>query len=166
MNNPLSTLQIAAPQDEADRAWLTELWRSEWGGEVMISKGVTYHLADLPALIARAENKRVGAATYHIDGKACELLSINALTAGLGTGSALLAAVESAARAASCSRVWLITTNDNLNALAFYQKRGYRIRAVYPGAVDRARQDKPSIPLVSADGIPIHDELELEKPLI
>lgn len=60
-------------------------------------------------------------------------------------------------------RIWLITTNDNLNALGFYQKRGFRIKAVYPGAVDEARRIKPEIPLAASNGIPIRDEIELEK---
>ena len=61
-----------------------------------------------------------------------------------------------------CTRLWGITTNDNLPALAFYQKRGFRIVAVRPGAIERARVMKPSIPLCGLDSIPIRDEIELE----
>jgi len=82
---------------------------------------------------------------------------------GQGAGTALLTAVEAAAAAAGCRRLWLITTNDNLDALRFYQRRGYRLAALYPGAVDEARRVKPTIPLVGNHGIPLHDELELEK---
>ena len=57
---------------------------------------------------------------------------------------------------------WVITINDNLDALRFYQRRGMRLVAVRPGAVDEARRLKPSIPVIGAQGIPIHDELELE----
>ena len=60
------------------------------------------------------------------------------------------------------ARVWLITTNDNLQAMKFYELRGFRIVAVDRGAVDRARLLKPSIPLVAGSGIELHDELELE----
>ncbi len=60
-------------------------------------------------------------------------------------------------------RIWLVTTNDNLRALRFYQRRGMRITAVDRGAVDRARAVKPEIPLVGADGIELHDELRLER---
>jgi hypothetical protein len=56
----------------------------------------------------------------------------------------------------------LITTNDNLHAIKFYEKQGFRIIAVHRGAVDRARVLKPSIPLVAENGIELHDELELE----
>jgi hypothetical protein len=57
------------------------------------------------------------------------------------------------------------TTNDNLNALRFYQRRGFRMTEVRPGAVDRARSQKPSIPLVGEFGIPIHDEIDLERQI-
>jgi hypothetical protein len=62
----------------------------------------------------------------------------------------------------SCStpRPRLITTNDNLEALRFYQRRGMRLVAVHRGAVDAAREMKPSISEVGEYGIPLHDELE------
>lgn len=77
----------------------------------------------------------------------------------------MLTAVEDKARAAGCNRVWLITSNDNVEALRFYQRRGYRITAVYPGAIDEARKIKPAIPLIGNHGIEIHDEIELAKEL-
>ncbi len=81
-----------------------------------------------------------------------------------GVGTALLSAVARVAKAAGCSRLWLVTTNDNLHALRFYQRRGFRLVALRPGAIDRARRElKPEISLVGLEGIPIHDELELER---
>jgi hypothetical protein len=55
----------------------------------------------------------------------------------------------------------LTTTNDNLTALRFYQRRGFRIAAVRPGAVAAARRLKPTIPELGEHGIPIRDEIEL-----
>jgi len=103
--------------------------------------------------------------TYHVDGRECEIVTINSLEEGVGVGSALLTAVKDKAKSLGCRRLWLITTNDNLNALRFYQKRGLHIAAVYPGAMERSRRLKPSIPLVGKDGIPLRDELELELSL-
>ena len=80
-----------------------------------------------------------------------------------GVGSALLESIEAAACFQMATRLWLITTNDNIRALRFYQRRGYRLVAVYPGAVEVARKLKPSIPELGNDGISIHDEIELEK---
>lgn len=70
--------------------------------------------------------------------------------------------VKALAPAQGCKRLFLSTTNDNLEALAFYQKRGFRLIRVCPNAVDEARRLKPSIPLVAGNGIAIRDELELE----
>ena len=92
-------------------------------------------------------------------------MSINATVEGLGAGSALISAVEQAVNRAGVGRIWLITSNDNLDALRFYQRRGYRITAVYPNAIDEARKLKPTIPQVGYYEIPIHDEIELEKLL-
>lgn len=155
-------MQILPPETDEDRAWLRELWLREWGGEIMVTRGRIHHLSELGALIARAGGARAGAATYQIEGDNCELLSLNALTEGAGVGGALLTAVGEVARRAGCRRVWLITSNDNLDALRFYQRRGYRLAAVYPGAVEEARRIKPTIPLVGHYGIPIRDDLELE----
>lgn len=77
----------------------------------------------------------------------------------------LLDALLEAARRGGCRRLWLITTNDNLNALRFYQRRGWRLVAVHAGAVDEARKVKPQISVIGEDGIPIHDEIELEFPI-
>ena len=95
-------------------------------------------------------------------GDSCEIVSLDSLVSGIGIGSALVAAAQAMARSAGCRRLWLITTNDNLAALRFYQKRGFRLVAVHVGAVDGARRLKPEIPAVGLDGIALHDELELE----
>jgi len=66
----------------------------------------------------------------------------------------------------SCTRLWLVTTNDNLHALRFYQRRGMCLVRVWPDATTRAREKlKPQIPLTGEHGIPIRDELELELQL-
>lgn len=157
------SIRVDHPNSDADRSWLGDLWHSEWDGDVMISKGRTYHIWDLNALIAWDGDTRVGAATYHMGTDDCELLSINATVDGRGVGTALLNAFEETVRKAGRRRVWLITSNDNLDALRFYQRRGYRIVAVYPNAIDEARKVKPTIPTVGYYDIPIHDEIELEK---
>ncbi len=158
-------MNVGVPKTPEDRVWLRDLWVTEWGGDTMISQGQVYHLASLEALVAKEREALVGAVTWAIDNQEAELVSLNAVIEDRGIGSALLEAAEREARKAGVRRMHLITSNDNLRALAFYQKRGYRIEALFPGAVDRARQEKPSIPLVAENGIPIHDELLLAKLL-
>ena len=104
--------------------------------------------------------------SYLIDGDACEVLTLHAAQPRQGIGTALLEAIEAIAEAGGCRRLWLITTNDNVDALRFYQRRGFRLVRIDAGAVDRAREAiKPSIPSIGDHGIPIRDELVLEKPL-
>jgi ribosomal protein S18 acetylase RimI-like enzyme len=161
----MSALSLRESVSDEDRAWLADLWRASWGDVIVVSRGRIHRLPDLPTLIAWDGDERAGAATYRLAGDAAEVTSLNAVAAGKGVGSALLAAVENAARAAGARRLWLITTNDNVDALRFYQRRGFRLARLRAGAVDEARRLKPTIPAIGEYGIPIHDEIELEKAL-
>jgi Acetyltransferase (GNAT) family len=76
----------------------------------------------------------------------------------------LIEAAAQLARRQGCTRLWVITTNDNVDALRFYQRRGFCLVRVHRGAVDRSRATlKPEIPAAGAYGIPLRDEIELEK---
>ena len=71
--------------------------------------------------------------------------------------------VRNAAIEAGCTRLWLITTNDNLRALELYQRWGMEIVAFHRHAVTEARRHlNPSTPERGAHGIPIAHEFELE----
>ena len=132
----------------------------------MAGHGTTYDLTTLPAVVAVHGGRVCGAATYRVDGDACELVSINAFDARGGVGTALVEFVAALAARHGCARLWCTTTNDNLDALRFYQRRGFRLVALRPGAVDRARRAvKPQIPVVGAYDIPLRDELDVERPL-
>ena len=108
-----------------------------------------------------------GLVTYQIDGDRCEITLIEGDPPGRGAGSALLDAVVAVARGSGCSAVWLVTTNDNVNAQRWYERRGFRVVAVRDGAIDRYRETlKPSIPTHDPDnGLPITHEIELEMSL-
>lgn len=155
------------PNHDGDRPWAARRLRERWGGETVVSRGVVHRPAELPGFVAvRDDGTRAGLATYRIDGDACELVTIDADAPGAGVGEALLEAVAAAARAAGCTRLWLITTNDNLTALRFYQRRGLRLVALHAGAVEEARRTlKSSIPEHGEHGIPVRDELELSLEL-
>jgi ribosomal protein S18 acetylase RimI-like enzyme len=97
-----------------------------------------------------------------LDGGECEVITLDSVRQGIGVGTALLEAVSRAASERKCSRLWLITTNDNVDALRFYQKRGLRLETIHRDAIEQSRDMKPQIPLTGAHGIPIRDEIELE----
>jgi GNAT superfamily N-acetyltransferase len=118
-----------------------------------------------PQLVACAEDGRLlGVLTYVVRGEECEILTLHARVQWRGVGSALIEAVVGEAARQGCSRLWLLTTNDNVDALRFYQRRGFVLARLVPGGVDRARETlKPEIPLVGSYGIPIRDEVILER---
>lgn len=136
---------------------------ASWGETRVVSRGRVRDASRLPGLLAeRSGGAPVGVLTYAIADDEMEVVTLDALERLAGVGTRLLAAAVDLARAQRLRRLWLVTTNDNLDALRFYQRRGMRLVAVHRGAVDAARRLKPSIPLVGDHGIPLHDELELE----
>lgn len=144
-----------------DAAWIVAMIVAEWNTEHVVSGGRTYHPHLLPGFAAERDGLPLGLVTYAVEGDECEIITLNSLLRNAGIGGALIDAVAAAARRAGCARVRLVTTNDNMNALRFYQKRGFRITAIHRDAVNHARAIKPSIPLFGHDGIPLCDELEL-----
>lgn len=151
--------------DEDERSWLESELSGRWGGREVVSRGRLHDAAALPALVCVDGEEIAGIATFDVRDGECELVTLDAFSEGRGAGSALLEAVAGEARRQGCRRLWLVTTNDNLRALRFYQRRGMRLVALRPGAIDEARRLKPSISAVGNHGIPIRDELELELPL-
>jgi hypothetical protein len=78
-------------------------------------------------------------------------------------GTVLMETVAADAQRLRCHEIRLTTTNDNLDAIRFYQRRGLRLVALRAGAVDRARLEKPEIPRAGAYGIPLRDEIDLAR---
>jgi GNAT superfamily N-acetyltransferase len=150
------------PITEPDRAWVRQFAIAHWGANIVIGHGVTYELDKQSGFIATKNGERVGLITYYVERRECEIVSIDSLHEGQGIGTKLIEAVKQVALQAGCTRLWLITTNDNLHALRFYQKRGFMLVAVHRNAVEQSRKLKPEIPLYGNDGIPIRDEIELE----
>jgi GNAT superfamily N-acetyltransferase len=150
----------------ADQAWIDDVLARHWGGGGQIAvHGQVFDARTLPALIA---GEHEGLATFAIEqnGTSAELVTLNALAPRRGVGTALIEALVSQLAARAVPRLCLTTTNDNLDALRFYQRRGFHIIGVRQGAVDDARKVKPAIPLVGDYGIPLRDELDLVRIII
>ena len=156
----MSDFQIR-PLNIEDKNWIPQFITERWGAEFIVAHGKIYYPRDLPGFVALKGAERAGLITYCLAEKNCEIVSIDSLVQSVGIGTALIEAVTGVARESACKRVWLTTTNDNLNALRFYQKRGFVLVTIHQNAVNVARQYKP-IPLTGANGIPIRDEIELE----
>jgi GNAT superfamily N-acetyltransferase len=150
------------PLGRGDRDWLEQFVLERWGAPTVVGHGRVYRVAELSGFVALDGLEPAGLVTYSIEGDACEIVTIDSVTEGMGIGSALVEAVARTARDAGCRRLWLITTNDNLRMLRFAQRRGFSLVALRPKAVEESRKLKPEIPHLGRHGIPISDELELE----
>jgi ribosomal protein S18 acetylase RimI-like enzyme len=147
---------------ERDESWAAGLLDDQFGGRAQVRRGELLDVLALGGFVASHDGEPAGLLTYRIDGEECELAVLIASVEGSGVGSALVDALRAEAASAGCARIWVVTTNDNLRALRFYQRRGFVLRALRPGAVDEARRTlKASIGEVGEDDIPIRDELEL-----
>ncbi|HMN40800.1 MAG TPA: GNAT family N-acetyltransferase [Phycisphaerales bacterium] len=149
-----------------DLPWVRAELVRNWHSTRISSLGVWHEADRLPGLIAGipGDDTPAGLLTHTpiTPGRPCEVITLSARIESRRVGTHLLGAFTNAARATGCSRVFLTTTNDNLRALAFYQKRGWTLVAVHRAAMDRARLRNPAIPLVGMNGIPLRDEIELE----
>ena len=140
-----------------------EAFLARWNSSRVVRRGALERPIEHPSLLAGEDGRLLGVLTYVIDGDGCEVLTLHADVRRRGVGSALIAAVQRLAAEAGCTRLWLITTNDNVDALRFYQRRGFRLAALHRGSVDDSRARlKAEIPAVGDHGIPLRDELELE----
>jgi len=164
-----------APATAADAPYIQSELEKHWLTTIIRSRDVPFDAASLPAFVARRGSTPVGLITLDHRGDECEIITVSstqtalpdqsALAGTAGIGSALMDAAEDYARAhevGRCQRMLLTTTNDNLRALRFYQRRGYRITAIYPEMLSRYRLTQPSIPYLGLNGIPLRDELELQ----
>jgi ribosomal protein S18 acetylase RimI-like enzyme len=146
----------------ADLPRLRRFLLEQWGGEEMVTRGNVYCPEQLEGFVVEEVHEWVGLVTFFIKDAECEVVSLDSLRAGKGVGTRLIDKTIEEARARKCSRLFLITSNDNLHALGFYQRRGFEIVAIYRGAINESRKRKPGIPLVGMNGIPLRDEIELE----
>ena len=145
-----------------DRPWVGELVSEHFGSARIVSRGVLHDALSLSGLVAEADGVPVGLLLYRIVGRQCEVVVLIAARPRQGIGRLLLDAVQPIARSCGCTRMWLITTNNNSGAIAFYRAVGWREVAIHRGALREARRLKPEIPLFDERGTPIEDEIEYE----
>jgi ribosomal protein S18 acetylase RimI-like enzyme len=148
-----------------DRPWVESVVTEHWGSPQVVSRGRAHEPVALAGFVAVEAGSSLGLLTYSIEGEQCEVVTLNSFEEGRGVGSRLVESARKTAAEAGCTRLWLVTTNDNLGALRFYQRRGFSLVAVHRNAIDGSRRLKPEIPTLGRDGIPLRDEIELEMKL-
>jgi len=145
--------------------WIKDVFTRRWGGKFIVSRGKIHRPEELEGLIEEVDNKKKGLATFKIINKEMEIVSLDSFLEKKGIGTKLVKKIINLAKRKKLKRIWLITTNDNLKALGFWQKNGFSLVKVYPNALEISRKLKPDIPLIGAGEIPLRDEIELEMKL-
>jgi ribosomal protein S18 acetylase RimI-like enzyme len=148
-----------------DRDWVKQVVAEQWASSIVVTRGQVHRPARLPGFVCWKGEERAGLVTYRIEKQEYEIITLNSFAKREGIATELLQAVENAALRSDCHRLWVITTNDNLDALHFYRKRGFRITKVHTDALKESRKLKPEIPETGLYEIPLRDEIELEKDL-
>lgn len=156
------TVRFGSP---ADAQWILETLVREWHGPLIERADEFVDAAQLPSLIAEVEGRRVGLATLLFGSDFVEIITLNSFCEGEGIGSALIAEAANIGVSRGACDLRLFTTNDNLHAIGFYQRRGFVLFALHRDTMTRARLTKPEIPFIGREGIVMRDELELRLPL-
>ncbi len=161
----MHTARVVAlrPFHETDLPETERLLDNTIAGRWQARLGELVDVLDLPGVVACEAERIIGIATWTTEDPAeLACLVVAPDHRQQGVGGALVEAVVSAVTADS---IWLLTTNDNLDALRLYERHGFRIERVVVGGVEEARRLKPGIPATGDDGIPIRDELILRRKL-
>jgi len=145
-----------------DSSTIKKLVDKRWGGEPLIIRGEKYYPSSLDGIIALKKEQVVGFLIYDIQNKICEIVVFEVFEKHKGIGTSILNKLIEIAKDKDCDRLHLMTTNDNLDALRFYQRRGFRICSIHINSMEISRKIKPSIPEIGDYGIPIRDEIDLE----
>lgn len=137
-----------------------------WGGEFIVSGDETLYGNELPFFIATDDNgETAGLLTYHLKNNECEIVTIDSLIKGQGIGTMLIEKMIDKAKSEKYLKLWLMTTNDNISAMEFYENRGFNLTEVHKAAIEKSRELKQSIPEFGENGIRIEDEMIFEYPI-
>lgn len=148
-----------------DRDWVRSFLGQHFGSTKVVSRGVMHHADELPGFVGMFRDEPSALLTYSVSNGELEVVTLHAAISGRGLGSSLLAAARDRARDLHCRRLWLITTNDNEPAIAFYSRYGMHLAAIHRGAIAESRKLKPEILHYGVGGRPIEDEVEFELQL-
>lgn len=152
-------IELISPEN---RNRINDFIKTQWFSVDMVVRGEIVDMTKMDGFVIYENASVIGLITYRIINNECEIMSLDSLREQQGIGTALLNRVKQMAIIKNCSKLKLITTNDNINAIRFYQKRGFDLVHLYHNALETSRKLKPSIPVTGDHGIPIRHELEFE----
>ncbi len=152
--------------NEINREKINQFLLENWFSTEMVIRGKLINMKEVDGIVVYESNTIIGLITYEIANKECEILSLDSKKEKIGIGTELVNRVIDIAKNHGCYKVKLITTNDNIYAIKFYQKIGFDMVKLYYNALNISRQLKPSIPLKGEFGIPLMHEIEFELILV
>lgn len=149
---------------EKNRNMINDFIINHWYSTTMIIRGKEIDMTSVDGFYSSEEDEIVGLITYLFDEKSnvMEITSLDSLRENQGIGTMLLKRVIEEARKLKCRKIVLITTNDNINAMRFYQKREFDMVHLFHNALEISRKLKPEIPLIGENSIPLMHEIEFE----
>lgn len=146
----------------SDRTLVDEFIRQQWYTTTMIIRGKEVDMTQTEGFYVKEQEDIIGLITYLVSDDVLEVTSLNSLRENQGIGSKLVDAVIREAKDRKLKKILVVTTNDNINAIKFYQKRGFDMARLYHNALDISRKIKPEIPLIGDHSIPLRHEIEFE----
>ncbi|TCL56248.1 acetyltransferase (GNAT) family protein [Kineothrix alysoides] len=149
-----------------NRSDINSFIASHWLTTKMIIRGNIVDMTQVDGIAVYENSEIIALLTYTISGNLCEIISLDSLLEGRGIATELIKKILSVARQNQCSKIIAITTNDNINAMRFYQKRGFDMVRLYHNALDISRKLKPEIPFIGENDIPLQHEIEFEYDLV
>jgi GNAT superfamily N-acetyltransferase len=156
---------IIREKNNGDNSWISEKLKENWGSSIIVSRRKRYEPSGLNGFIIENSEKKLGICLYRIENNECEMVVLEAFEQRKGIGTALLNKLMEYCSSDRIKRIWLITTNDNIDALRYYQKHGFVFVCIYRNEIEYSRKMKPEIPILGNYGITIKDEIEMEKVL-
>jgi GNAT superfamily N-acetyltransferase len=152
---------IIRPKTNTNHKILENFMSLYWGGEPLIVHGKKYFTKDLEGYLAFNNEECIAFLLFERQQIDWEIIVFESYSKFSGIGTKLLNALFDEAKKNNCPAIHVMTTNDNLDALRFYQRRGFVLSGIYLDVVEYARSLKPSIPALGDYDIPIRDELML-----
>jgi ribosomal protein S18 acetylase RimI-like enzyme len=146
----------------SDRVKALELFRHVFRPAQLVSYGEAISLDEAAAFVAETDEGIAGALAWRPFDGALHILALatDPMHQRAGVGGHLVAEAELLARRQNWPRVIVTITNDNLPALYFYQRRGYRVSAILRDSFAAHTPDQKTMGFA---GIPILDEIQLAK---
>jgi ribosomal protein S18 acetylase RimI-like enzyme len=146
-----------------DKAKIREFAKRFWGEEEQLTFDRKFIVTKLPAYTAKIGKEIAGFVSFTEMDYALIIVALGVLPQfqNAGVGRSLIKKAEAEARKRKKKSLLVSTSNDDLPALAFYQRLGFQIYEVKPNVI----AEKHGKVQEGIGGLPVRDEIRLRKSL-